>query len=158
MSLDRVDLKILEYLQEDGQLTNLQLADMIGLSATPCARRVRKLEDEGYIASYRASLNRIKIGLRMTVFVNIRLNNHQEKSVEQFEQQIIDMDEVINCHIISGSYDYILEIVVEDLTSYENTIRKLQRFKHVQDINSNFSIRSVKRAELLPLSPTLIKK
>jgi Lrp/AsnC family transcriptional regulator, leucine-responsive regulatory protein len=158
MSLDRVDLKILEHLQENGQLTNLQLADMIGLSATPCARRVRKLEDEGYIASYRASLNRVKIGLRMTVFVNIRLNSHQEESIKQFEQQIIDMDEVINCHIISGSYDYILEIVVEDLNRYENTIRKLQRFKHVQDINSNFSIRSVKRAELLPLSNSLIKK
>ena len=123
--LDRIDLHLLRLLQQDGRLTTVELAERVGLSASPCARRLKRLEGEGHIRGYRAVLAREKLGLGITIFVNVRLSQHREPLVEAFEQAVAAMAEVISCHTVSGNYDYLLEVVVPDLPAYEQWIRRL---------------------------------
>ncbi len=149
--MDRLDCKIIALLQQDGRLTTAELADQIGLSASPCARRLKRLESDGIITGYKASVNRKAVGLGMTIFVNVRLNKHKEDVIDEFEQAMIKQPVVLSCHIISGSYDYLLEVVCQDLNGYELFIRQLQSHSAVQDINTNFAIRRVKSHTPLPL-------
>jgi len=150
--MDKVDIKILQLLQRKGNLTNVELADSVALSATPCARRIKRLEKEGVIESYQVKLSRKKLGFGMTIFANIRLSNHREKSIEEFENKILNIDNIIHCHTVSGSFDYMLEVVAIDLPDYEKTIRRLQSMEMVHEINTNFSIREVKTDGMLPLT------
>ncbi|ORJ13133.1 Lrp/AsnC family transcriptional regulator [Aeromonas salmonicida] len=149
--LDRIDLHLLRLLQQDGRLSTVELAEQVGLSASPCARRLRRLEGEGHIQGYRAVLAREKLGLGITIFVNVRLSQHKEPLVDAFEQAVAAMAEVINCHTVSGNYDYLLEVVVPDLPAYEQWIRRLQSQDMVNDISCHFAIRAVKVMGPLPI-------
>lgn len=149
--MDKMDLKIAALLQHNGRLSNVELADKIGLSASPCLRRVKKLEDKGVITGYYAALDRQQINLGMTIFVDVSLDNHRDEASQQFEQAILEMDSVISCFVVSGASDYRLEVVVSDLLSYETWLKTLQRLSVVKDIQSNFAIRPVKTRAPLPI-------
>ncbi len=153
-NVDRIDKHLLRLLQKDGRLTNAELAEQVGLSASPCARRLKRLEEQGIIDGYRVSLSRKEVGIAMTVFVEVSLNNHQEVSIENFELAVVDMEEVISCHVVSGAYDYLLEVVSPDLTAYETFTRKLQRLTNVKDIHTHLAIRQVKGNTALPIYRT----
>lgn len=149
--MDRVDRRILALMQQDARQSIADIADKVGLSSSPCARRIKRLEELGIIDGYRASLNKSKVGIAMTVFVEVSLNNHQADSINDFEQSILVMDEVISCHVVSGAYDYLLEVVSKDLPGYESFTRKLQRLENVKDIHTHLAIRQVKEACNLPI-------
>ncbi|MFT5721961.1 MAG: Lrp/AsnC family leucine-responsive transcriptional regulator [Motiliproteus sp.] len=150
-SLDSTDLKILRALQGDGRLSNADIAEQVALSPSPCLRRLRRLEDEGVIEGYRPELNRCALGLPMTVFVQLKLHDHSAGSVSGFEQAVIAMPAVINAHTVSGSADYLLEVVVADLSGYDRWVRQVQVLPMVRGIESNFGLRAVKTAAALPL-------
>ncbi|WP_159653145.1 Lrp/AsnC family transcriptional regulator [Vibrio atypicus] len=149
--MDRIDRHILSLLQKDARQSTADIADKVGLSASPCARRIKKLEDDGIISGYRATLNKQEVGIGMTVFVEVSLNNHQANSIEAFEQAVLDMEEVTNCHVVSGAYDYLLEVVSHDLSGYESFTRKLQRLDNVKDIHTHLAIRQVKESREVPI-------
>jgi Lrp/AsnC family leucine-responsive transcriptional regulator len=151
MAMDQFDRNILDLLQKNGRLSTTELAEQIGLSQSPCARRLKRLESSGVISGYKASVERKSVGLDMTIFVNVRLNQHKEAVINEFERLMIELPMVLCCHIISGSYDYLLEVVCPDLNGYELFIRRLQSHAAVQDISSNFAIRTVKNYTPLPL-------
>ncbi|WP_407507174.1 Lrp/AsnC family transcriptional regulator [Vibrio parahaemolyticus] len=149
--MDKIDRQLLYLIQKDATLTTAELADQVGLSASPCARRLKRLEQEGVISGYRAMISRGAVGIAMTVFVEVSLNNHQASSIDEFETAIVDMDEVISCHVVSGAYDYLLEVVSKDLPGYESFTRKLQRLENVKDIHTHLAIRQVKGNGCLPI-------
>ncbi|EJA7338780.1 TPA: Lrp/AsnC family transcriptional regulator [Vibrio parahaemolyticus] len=149
--MDKIDRQLLHLIQKDATLTTAELADQVGLSASPCARRLKRLEQEGVISGYRAMISRGAVGIAMTVFVEVSLNNHQASSIDEFETAIVDMDEVISCHVVSGAYDYLLEVVSKDLPGYEIFTRKLQRLENVKDIHTHLAIRQVKGNGCLPI-------
>ncbi|PAU36841.1 AsnC family transcriptional regulator [Vibrio coralliilyticus] len=149
--MDRIDQHILMLLQKDARQSTADIADKVGLSPSPCARRIKRLEEEGVIDNYRASLSKEKVGVGMTVFVEVSLSNHQASSIDDFEQAVQDMEEVVSCHVVSGAYDYLLEVVSHDLAGYEAFTRKIQRLENVKDIHTHLAIRQVKEARQLPI-------
>ncbi|RKF20019.1 Lrp/AsnC family transcriptional regulator [Alginatibacterium sediminis] len=149
--LDKTNRHLLELIQKDARLSTHELADLVGLSASPVARRLRQLEDDGLIEGYRAHLNQRKLGLHITTFVHVRLKDHQEASVLAFEQSVREMSAVLNCHTVSGAYDYLLQVVSQDLVDYEQWVRSLQRLPLVSHIDSSFAIRGVKTNDFLPI-------
>ncbi|BBB29940.1 Lrp/AsnC family transcriptional regulator [Neptunomonas japonica] len=149
--MDKSDYKIASLLQQDGRLSNVELSDKIDLSPSPCLRRVKKLEEEGVITGYYAALDRQLVGLGMTIFVDVSLDNHRDEASLQFEDAILSMENVISCFVVSGASDYRLEVVVSDLLTYEAWLKTLQRLPIVKDIQSNFAIRAVKTTAPLPL-------
>ncbi|SIS74538.1 Lrp/AsnC family transcriptional regulator [Neptunomonas antarctica] len=151
--MDKIDLKIASLLQLDGRLSNVQLADKIGLSPSPCLRRLKNLEDNGIITGYFAALDRQQLNLGMTIFVDVSLDNHRDEASLQFENAILKMEHVISCFVVSGASDYRLEVVVSDLINYELWLKTLQCLPVVKDIQSNFAIRAVKTAAPLPIKP-----
>jgi len=151
LTLDNIDKRILELLQKDGRLTTAQISEQISLSASPCARRIKRLEKDNIIVGYQAKISRQAVNLNMSVFVHVNLNNHQEKELAAFEREITDIDQVINGHVVSGQYDYLLEVVCRDLIAYEKFMRLLRAIPMVKDINSNFAIRTFKEQSALPI-------
>ena len=149
--MDRIDQKILTSLQADGRLSIAELAERVGLSASPCARRLKRLEDEGYIEGYMAKLHRPKMNIALTFFVEVSLNNHQAESIAKFEAEISAMEEVINAHTVSGGYDYLLEVVSKDLAHYEAFTRKLHKITSLKDIHTHLSVRQVVDKTTLPI-------
>lgn len=149
--LDRIDRLLLDALQRDARLTTAELAERVNLSPSPCARRVRRLEQDGLIAHYRAGLDRDKLGLGITIFVQVRLSQHQDALVERFETAVRAMPEVINCHTVSGGFDYLLQVVIPDLPRYEQWVRRLQKLTMVNTVDSSFAIRAVKESGPLDL-------
>lgn len=151
MNLDSTDRHILMLLQKQGRLSTTELAEQVGLSPSPCARRLKRLEDAGFIDGYGARLNAEKIGIGMTIFVEVSLNNHQASAIASFEQAILAMEEVMTCHIVSGVYDYLLEVANRDLQGYESFTRKLHRLEHVKDVHTHLAIRRVKGEGVMPI-------
>ncbi|AWK90141.1 AsnC family transcriptional regulator (plasmid) [Azospirillum thermophilum] len=150
--MDEFDRRILRELQMEGRLPNTELADRIGLSATPCLRRVRALEQGGVIRGYRADLDRTRIGLGLTVMVGVKVDGHRDDSATAIQQAFRAMPEVVSCHLISGEADFLLEVVVADLPSYERfLLGTLLTLPMVKDVRSNFVIRTVKDRTPLPL-------
>ncbi len=150
--LDAFDRKILHALQDDARLTNVELAQRIGLSASPCLRRVRLLEEAGLIAGYRAVLSRKQAGLGLTVFVGVKVERHHDEEARAFQEAVKDVGEVVACYLVSGEHDFLLEVVVPDLESYEQFLMgRLLRLPGVVDVRSNFAIRTVKAPAPLPL-------
>lgn len=151
--LDSTDRKILNLLQHDGSLSATQVAEHIGLSQSPCWRRINRLEQEGFIDSTRAILNRNKIGLGIVVLVSIKLSSHGRKMLDEFEQAIVDFPEVVECWTISGAMDYSLRVVSKSIESYEHFLRtRLLQLPHIQEAQSHFTMREVKNITTLPLS------
>lgn len=156
-SLDRIDLRILSLLQDDARITNAALAEKVGLSASPCLRRVRRLEQAGLITAYRAVLDRLSAGFGLTVFVEIKAARQGREAMAALETTLSELPEVTACHFISGHADFLLEIVVEDLARYERLLtEQLLTLPMIQDVRSNFAIRTRKANGPLPLT-NLIK-
>lgn len=150
--LDAIDCRIIAALQADGRLSNLELADRVGLSPSPCLRRVKRLEREGYIQGYRAVLQRGRVGLGFTVFVGVKVNGHADERLIAFEAAVQAMPEVVACHMVSGEADYLLEVVVPDLAHYQRfMLGKLLDLPLVKEVRSNVAIQTLKVAAPLPL-------
>jgi Lrp/AsnC family leucine-responsive transcriptional regulator len=150
--LDDFDRRILAELQKDGRISNADLANRIGLSPTPCLRRVKALEKEGYIQGYRAELAPANIGLGLTVMVGVRIAVHREEQTSAIQEAFKALPEVIAGHLVSGETDYLLEVVVPDLQAYERfLVGKLLKFPEIKDVRSSFVIRTVKNRAPFPL-------
>ena len=143
--LDDLDRKILKALQEDARLTHQELSGLIGLSPSPCARRVRKLEEQGFISSYSANINEAKLGFGFTVFVSVRLDQQVDDRLVSFEAKIRQFPEVVDCWLMTGSFDYLLRIAVRDLNEFERFLTsRLTKVSGVASIESSIPIRRVK--------------
>jgi Lrp/AsnC family leucine-responsive transcriptional regulator len=150
--LDRTELALLAELQVDARLTIGQLAERVALSPSPCWRRVKRLEEAGYIQAYRAVLSCERLGYGVTAFVSVMMSSHSPEACRQFEAQIAAIPRIVACHHLSGRYDYLLEVVATDLKGFGDFMRDvLQPLPGVKEVNSSFSLRSVKNARLLPL-------
>jgi len=152
-SLDAIDRRIIAALQSDSRISNVALADRVGLSASPCLRRVKRLEREGYIEAYRAVLRRERIGLGLSVFLGVKIEGHANKPALAFEKAVVQMPEVVACHLISGEVDYLLEVVVPDLAAYRRfLVRKLLELPAVREVRSSIAIETLKANAPLPLA------
>ena len=149
--LDAIDRRILAALQADGRLSHVDLAEKVGLSPSPCLRRVTRLERDGYIGGYRAMLGRKKIGLGLTVFVGVKIEGHADRATH-FEEEVVAFPEVIACHMIAGEADYLLEVTVPDLDAYQQfLVGKLLNLPLVREVRSNIAIQTLKAGAALPL-------
>ena len=150
--IDKFDLAILYALQRDGRLSNAELANRVGLSAAPCWRRVRALDEGGYIVGYRAVLDRRKIGLGVLAFVRVDAERNTGDATRQLEAAITRLPEVISCHYISGTGTFELQVVAEDLDSFSRfALQSLINLPNVKDLQTSFSLGEVKAAGPLPL-------
>ena len=150
--LDRIDQRILATLQADGRLSNVDLAERVGLSPSPCLRRVKQLEDTGMIDGYRAVLNRKAVGLGLTVFVELKVGKHSRDNAAMLQDALAAIPEVVACHMVSGTSDFLAEVVVPDLEAYERLMTdKILTLETVEDVRSNFAIRTIKSSAPLPL-------
>ena len=151
-TLDAIDTRIIAALQADGRLSNHQLAERIGLSPSPCLRRVKRLEREGYIESYRAVLQRDRVGLGFTAFVTVKIEGHADLAADALQDAIVAMPEVVACHMVSGDSDYLLEVAVPDRESYQAfLVGKLLDLPIIKEVRSNIAIQPLKTAAPLPL-------
>jgi Lrp/AsnC family transcriptional regulator, leucine-responsive regulatory protein len=151
--LDAIDLRILRALQEDGRITIQDLAGKVGLTASPCLRRVRLLEEAGVIAGYVAKLDQAAVGLAVNVFVSIRLERQREDELERFSKAIAMWPEVLECYLMTGQRDYLMRVVVADLPAYERFLKeKLTKLACVASIESSFALGQVKHTHVLPLT------
>ena len=150
--LDAIDRRIIAALQADGRLSNVELADRVGLSPSPCLRRVKRLEREGYIEAYRVMLQRSCVGLGFTVFVDVKIEGHANERADAFQEAIVAMPEIVACHMVSGEADYLLEVVVPDLEHYQRfLVGKLLNLPIVREVRSNIAIQTLKAGGPLPL-------
>lgn len=150
--LDEIDRRILAALQQDGRLTIADLATRIGLSASPCHRRVRILEDEGVIERYVAVIDQRAVGLPVSVFVSIKLESQREDALQKFARAIAPWPEILECYLMTGPRDYLLRVVVADLAAYETFLKtKLTRLSGIGSIESSFALEQVKYTNRLPL-------
>ena len=143
--MDTVDRQMLTILQREGRISNAALAEKLHLSPSPCLRRMRALEQDGVITGYRAELDRKKLGLGLTVFVELKVDGHSDRSAATISEALQAAPEVVAAHIVSGSADFLLEVVVPDLAAYERLMfETLLRLPNVGDVRSNFALRTVK--------------
>jgi Lrp/AsnC family transcriptional regulator len=150
--LDRIDVAILSELQSDGSLSIASLSERVGLSATPCWKRLKRLEDDGIIESRVALLNRKKVGLPVTVFVSIRTAHHDEKWLEQFAAAVVSLPEVVEFHRMSGDVDYLLKVVTSDIDGYDQIYKRLIKVAQLSSVSSAFSMEEIKFTTALPLA------
>lgn len=152
VKLDSIDRKIINALQADGRVTVQELAARVGLSPSPCARRVRMLEAAGVISGYVAVIDQTKVGLVINVFVSVKLERQREDELDRFSQAVSEWPEVAECYLMTGQRDYLMRIVVSDLGSYERFLKdKLTRLEGVASIESSFALGQVKRLHALPV-------
>lgn len=143
--LDAADLRILRELQVDGRLTNVELARRVGLSDSPCLRRVRKLEEEGVIAGYAALLDRRKLGIEMLAYVHVTLDQRSEAATNAFVTAVNEAPWIVECFAVSGTEDYLLKVAARNIDHYgELTMKKLLRYPGVTDLTSNLVLASIK--------------
>ncbi len=152
MSLDDTDRRILRVLQRKGRISNAELAESIHLSASACHRRVQRLEADGYIRKYVALLNARKLGMPTTVFVEIKLSSQADDLLEAFEKAVSRVPDVLECHLMAGTADYILKIVAEDTEDFARIHRQyLTRLPGVAQMQSSFALRTVFKTTALPV-------
>ncbi|WP_018237545.1 Lrp/AsnC family transcriptional regulator [Ensifer sp. BR816] len=125
MKLDRIDIKILYELQKNGRITNVELAELVNLSPSPCLMRVKKLQAEGYIVGYSAQINIAKLGQTLTVFTEVTLKNHRQIDFARFLAAVEKLDSVVECHLVSGGYDYLLKFVTGGIVEYQTIMERL---------------------------------
>jgi Lrp/AsnC family leucine-responsive transcriptional regulator len=151
-ALDPQDRRILRALQEDGRMTVQALADKVGLSPSPCLRRIRQLEKDGVISGYSANIEQKEVGLPVSVFISIKLERQRADNLDTFGAAISRWPEVMECYLMTGKFDFLLRVVCADLESYEHFLRdKLTQLEGVASIESSFSLGAVKFSRVLPL-------
>ncbi|MFT4825754.1 MAG: Lrp/AsnC family leucine-responsive transcriptional regulator [Cryomorphaceae bacterium] len=153
MKLDRTDRRILQAMQHNGRITNLELAEVVGLSPTPCSRRVKRLQESRLIRGHVTLLNQSMLGLKITAYIGITMDRHTPDRFEAFEEQVKTFDEVMECSVVTGqSADYLLKAVVPDMEYYEKfLLGKLTRIEGVAGVHSSFELRRVVQRTALPL-------
>lgn len=150
--LDEIDLRILHEIQADARLTNVELAERVGLSPSPCLRRLRRLEREGIIHGYMTFVDQTKVGLPVSVFVSVALKEQSEQALEEFEASISALPEVMECYLMTGASDYLLRVVTRDLADYERFLKHhLTRVPAIASIQSSFALKQVCYRTALPL-------
>ena len=153
LNLDAVDRKILGQLQEDGRMSLASLAAKVGLSPSPCLRRVRNLERGGVISRYVAVLDQRAVGLPVSIFISIKLEKQKQEALDKFSKTIARWPEVLECYLMTGPRDYWLRVVVPDLDAYERFLKqKLTRLEGIASIESSFALEQVKYTNVLPLA------
>lgn len=156
--LDEIDIKILRQLQDHARISNVELADRVGLSPAPCLRRVRALEQTGVIRGYAALVNPSAVSLGVTVFVQISLDLQVEDRLEIFERAIMRSPEVLECYLMTGDADYLLRVIVSDVSAYERFLRdSLTRIESAAGIKSSFALKQIKYSTALPLVDRVAK-
>ncbi len=153
MHLDRIDRRILTLMQKNARISNLELADQVGLSPTPCSRRVKRLEESGIIDRHVTLLNQSALGLKITAMITISMDRHTPERFENFEQRVSEFPEVVECSIVTGqSADYLLKAVLPDMEYYEEfLLGRLTRIEGVTGVHSSFVLRKVIDKTELPL-------
>ncbi len=150
-ALDRMDRAILGVLQQDGSLSAVQLGEKVGLSATPCWKRVKAMEEAGLIEKRVAIVNRERAGLPVTVFVSLRTNRHDEAWLRKFAASVSSMPEVMEFHRMSGDVDYLLKVVAADIAGYDRFYKRLIQNAQLAGVSSAFSMEEIKSTTALPL-------
>ena len=153
MRLDKIDKKILSLMQENGRISNLELADKVGLSPTPCSRRAKQFEESGLINRHVTLLNAEALGLNLTAIIGISMDRHTPDRFEEFENAVINMPEVMECSIVTGqAADFLLKVVVRDMRHYEEfLLGQLTKLKGVSGVHSSFVLRQIVNKTALPL-------
>ena len=150
---DEIDIQILRELQENGRMTNVELADRVGLTAPPCLRRVRSLEESGIIRAYHADLDPIALGYSITVFAMVSLKSQAEADLRAFEQHFATLPEVRECYMLNGEIDFILKVVARDLQSFQHFLTsKLTSAPNVNSVKTSLTIRTSKQMAGIPLT------
>jgi Lrp/AsnC family leucine-responsive transcriptional regulator len=156
MKLDRIDARLLTELQQDGRRTVVELSERIGLSGTPCARRIRQLEHNGVIQGYTAVVDPGRLGLSVQAFVQVRLERQTDDNVAHFQQELQSIDAVVSCYAMTGEYDFLLQVVTTDLDVLSNLVlKKLLSIPSVRDVHSSIVLQTIKRSMRLPLAHLL---
>lgn len=152
-TLDRYETRILTELQRNSRLTNQELAERVGLSPSPCWRRVRQLEEAGVIRRYATLLDPRKVGVGESVFCNVTLERHTEGAVERFEEEVMRHPEILECYAMTGEADYLLRVVVPEVSAYDRFLQDfIFRLPGVDHVKSHFALREVKYDTALPLA------
>ncbi|WP_282031622.1 Lrp/AsnC family transcriptional regulator [Winogradskyella eximia] len=155
-TLDKIDTQLLAILQKNSNQTTKSIAEELGMSTSPIFERIKKLEKEGYIEKYVAVLNNKKIGLKLTVFIGITLQGHTRSYLEKFVKEINNFPEVVECHRVSGNFDYLLKLVVEDIEAYETfIISKLTLLPYLGNVQSLIALSTSKETNEIDLSRVL---
>lgn len=151
-SLEPADIRILTALQRDGRLTNQALASEVGLSTSPCWRRVRQFEDSGVIQGYMAVLSRREIGLGVLAFIRVKIDSHSETEAEEFTRDVMRLDEVVACYSIAGDADFLLQVVSRDLDTYSDFAMKVvRRLPRIKEMQTTFVLKEVKPFRGFPI-------
>lgn len=151
-NLDRIDKAILELLQKDARMTALAISEKVGLSPSPCLRRIRILEEKGILKGYVALVDQQGVGLPVSVFLSIKLERQREEELERFAAAVNRWPEVVECYLMTGQRDYLLRVVVPDLSAYERFIKtKMTRLDGVASIESSFALAQIKYTNVLPI-------
>lgn len=150
--LDEIDRVILRILQSESRLTNVELSERVGLSPTPCLRRVRRLENMSLISGYRADVDRRKLGYPIMAFVQVTLNQQVESALEMVEAAVRERPEIINCYLVTGDSDYMLQVVAKSLDDYADFMRShLTRIPAIRNIKSSFALDNIVRNRPIPV-------
>lgn len=146
------DFRILKQLQSSGRMTNQELAEKVGMAASPCWRRMKHLEDSGVITGYQANIDRKKIGLGLLAFIRVKIDSHSEEDAQSFEQEVDALPSVIACYAIAGDADFLLQVVAKDLDSFSSfAMEVVRRLPGIKEMQTSFVLREVKPLDVLPL-------
>jgi Lrp/AsnC family leucine-responsive transcriptional regulator len=152
VALTGIDRRIVRALQQDGRMTVQAVADLVGLSPSPCLRRIRQLERAGVISGYSATVDQSAVGLPVSVFISIKLERQRAVELDAFSAAVAAWPEVMDCYLMTGQFDFLLRVVCADLTAYERFLRdRLTQLEGVASIESSFSLSQVKASRVLPL-------
>jgi Lrp/AsnC family leucine-responsive transcriptional regulator len=151
-ALDDIDRRILFQLQLDSRITMQDLSERVGLSASPCHRRVKLLEERGIVTGYVATVDQNAVGLSVSVFISVKLARQREEDLDRFARAVASWHEVLDCYLMTGHRDYLLRVVVPDLAAYERFLKhKLTRLEGISSIESSFALDKIKNSSALPL-------
>lgn len=155
MKIDRTDEQILKFLQQDSRATNQQLSEHIGISASPCWRRVKRLEDEKVIKGYGVLLDRRKLDLGVMVFIRVSIDSHSEAEAKKFEEKVLELENVVACYSIGGDADFLLQVVSTDLDRYaEFSMSVIRRLPGIKEMQSMFCLKEIKPFQGFPIGKT----
>lgn len=151
--MDKIDRQLLAALQNNGRTANVQLAQAVGLSESPTFRRVKLLEESGLIRAYVAVLNQAKLGLTVTAYVSVRMEKQPDQDQSEFHQCVAAEPHIIECHAMSGAYDFLMKVVAQDMAHFaELCMQRILKYPGVHHVESSFSLRAIKSSHALPIS------